>query len=70
MMGGGRQLNEQKLRTQLRHAEALMRFLEQAGRIDRWEYDPPLHEVHDGPVTLTIQLPSRDAFLAGLPHDF
>ncbi len=67
-MKSARQINERKQRQQLKHLEALRSYVE-AGEPCNMRYAPPLHVVHDGPMTLSVEL-DREALLRFLPLDF
>jgi len=53
---------------QLEHLETLRAYVE-AGEPCNMRYEPPLHIVHEGPTTLSVEL-DREAFLRFLPLDF
>ncbi len=67
-MKSARQINEQKRRQQLKHLEALRAYVA-AGEPCDMRYDPPLHLVHAGPTTLSVEF-NREALLRFLPLDF
>ena len=67
-MQPAKQINERKRTMQLKHLEALRSYVEAGERCDM-RYDPPLHVVHDGPTTLSVEL-DREALLRFLPLDF
>ena len=67
-MQPGREINERKQRLQIEHARALLAYLE-AGEPADMVFDPPLHVIHDGRGTLTVQF-EREALVRFLPLAF